>query len=160
MIQISKVSISLAVSLLTAVATASTLAADFEASLSACLANKTAIGDVGSCGKIWKLKSGFAQLKSDGSLEVDAKGLVLNDPTTAAYNGTPDGVDAVAAAVICTSPSGVGVVAQTDPVPLSKAGDVHIRTKVNLPSACIAPVIALRERYEGKIGGWLAATGL
>jgi hypothetical protein len=133
--------------------------AELDAPLAACLATKTAIGDVGSCGKIWRLKSGSAQLKADGSLEVDAKGLVLNDPTTAAYNGTPDGVDAVAVAVICTGPGGASVVAQTDPVALSKAGDVHIRAKVNLPSNCIAPVIALRERYEGKIGGWLAATG-
>lgn len=149
----------LAIVLLAIGATPVSLAADLEGSLTACAANKTAIGDVGSCGKIWKLKSGSAQLKADGSLEVDAKGLVLNDPTTAAYNGTPDGVDAVAVAVICTGPSGAAVVAQTDPVPLSKAGDVHIRTKVGLPQNCVAPVIALRERYEGKIGGWLAATG-
>lgn len=145
--------------LIATAATTNASAADFEASLAACVANKTTLGDVGSCGKIWKLKSGSVHPKMDGSLEVDAKGLVLNDPTTAAYNGTPDGVDAVAAAVLCTTPNGASVVAQTEPVALSKTGDVHIRAKVSLPSNCIAPVIALRERYEGKIGGWLAATG-
>lgn len=133
---------------------------DLEGGLVACPANKTAIGDVGSCGKIWKLKSGKAQLKADGRLEVEVKGLVLNDPTTGEFNGTPDGVDGVAAAVVCSTPEGAKVVAQTDVVPLAKSGDAKVKAKVSLPNGCIAPQIVLRERYEGKIGGWLAATGL
>jgi hypothetical protein len=28
-----------------------------------------------------------------------------------------------------------------------------------VPADCTKPIIALRERYQGKIGGWLAATG-
>lgn len=133
---------------------------DFEAPLTACLANKTAIGDVPSCGKIWKLKSGEAELSENGSLEVEVQGLVLNDTTVGEYNGTPDGVDAVAAAVLCNGPDGLKVVAQTEPVPLSKKGDAKIKAKVSLPKNCAGPIIVLRERYEGKIGGWLAATGL
>jgi hypothetical protein len=132
----------------------------FEAHLTACVANKTAIGDVGSCGKIWKLKSGEAELNAHGSLEVEVKGLVLNDTTVGEYNGTPDGVDAVAAAVLCHGPDGLKVAAQTEPVPLSKKGDAKIKAKVALPNGCVGPVIVLRERYEGKIGGWLAGTGL
>ncbi|HKB84254.1 MAG TPA: hypothetical protein VKD04_13770 [Burkholderiales bacterium] len=135
-------------------------AGEFEGPLVACPADKTAIGDVGSCGKIWKLKSGKAELKADGRLEVEVKGLVLNDTSTGEFNGTPDGVDAVAAAVICNSPSGAAVAAQTEPVTLSKSGDARIKVKVSLPGGCIAPVIVLRERYEGKIGGWLASTGM
>jgi len=135
-------------------------AADFKAHLVACPANKTAIGDVGSCGKIWKLKSGEAKLSDDGKLQVEVKGLVLDDPTTGEFNGTPDGVDAVAAAVICSGPNGAAVAAQTDVVPLAKNGDAKINAKVSLPNGCIAPVVVLRERYEGKIGGWLAGTGM
>lgn len=135
-------------------------AADFKADLKACLANKTAIGDVGACGKIWKLKSGKASLGADGSLKVEVKGLVLNDETVGEYNGTPDGVDGVAAAVICSGPRGTAVAAQTEVVPLSKKGDAKVNAKVSLPQGCIAPVIVLRERYEGKIGGWLAGTGI
>jgi hypothetical protein len=75
-------------------------AEEFEAPLTACLSNGTAIGGVNSCGKIWKLKSGKAELKAGGKLEVEVKGLVLNDTSVGQYNGTPDGVDAVAAAVI------------------------------------------------------------
>ncbi|MBC8006814.1 MAG: hypothetical protein H7X76_02065 [Prolixibacteraceae bacterium] len=134
-------------------------AAEFESPLTACLSNGTAIGGVGSCGKIWKLKSGKAELKG-GKLEVNVKGLVLNDTSTGEYNGTPDGVDAVAAAVICHGPSGATVAAQLDPVPLSKKGDAKIEGKVDLPNGCVGPVVVLRERYEGKIGGWLAGTGM
>jgi hypothetical protein len=36
---------------------------------------------------------------------------------------------------------------------LSKAGDSKVSAKVNLASGCTAPVIVLRERYEGKISG-------
>jgi hypothetical protein len=132
----------------------------FESDLTACLANKTAIGDVPSCGKIWKLKSGEAELKHNGSLEVEVKGLVLNDTTVGEFNGTPDGVDAVAAAVLCNGPDGLKVAAQTEPVPLSKKGDAKIKVKVDLPNGCVGPIVVLRERYEGKIGGWLAATGM
>jgi len=136
------------------------VAAELEAKLTACPSNKTAIGDVGSCGKIWKLKSGEAHLSKDGKLKVEVKGLVLNDESVGKFNGSPDGVDAVAAAVICHGPSGAAVAAQTEPVLLSKDGDAKVEAKVSLPAGCIGPVIVLRERYEGKIGGWLAATGM
>ena len=132
---------------------------EFEAPLVACLSNGTAIGGVNSCGKIWKLKSGKAELKK-GKLEVQVKGLVLNDASVGQYNGTPDGVDAVAAAVICHGPSGASVAAQLDPVPLGKTGDAKAEGKVSLPNGCVGPVVVLRERYEGKIGGWLAGTGM
>jgi hypothetical protein len=126
---------------------------EVKAPLKAC-PTKVAIGDVPSCGKVWKLASGSAELKKDGTLMVEVKGLVLNDASTGSFNGTPDGVDGVAAAVLC----GGKVVAQTDVVPLSKTGDATVNAKVSVPSTCTTPVIVLRERYEGKIGGWLAAT--
>jgi len=117
---------------------------------------KVAIGDVPSCGKVWKLASGEAELKKDGQLEVQVKGLVLNDTSVGDANGTPDGVDGVAAAVVC----GGKVAAQTDVVPLSKTGDAKVSAKVSVPGDCAKPVVVLRERYEGKIGGWLAATSM
>ena len=127
--------------------------------LVACPATKTAIGDVPSCGKVWKIASGYGQLSPEGDLEVEVKGLVLNDASTGDSNGTPDGVDGVAAAVVCHGISAFKVGAQTDVVPLSKTGDATIKSKVSVPADCTKPVIVVRERYEGKIGGWLAATG-
>jgi hypothetical protein len=115
----------------------------------------SAIGDVPSCGKVWKLGSGSAELKK-GKLTAKVKGLVLNDASTGAANGTPDGVDGVAAAVVC----GGKVAAQTDVVALSKKGNAKVNAKVSVPGDCASPVIVLRERYEGKIGGWLAATSM
>jgi hypothetical protein len=134
-------------------------AGDLKADLVACPTG-IKVGDVNSCGKIWKLKGGHAHLSSDGKLMVEVKGLVLNDASVGEFNGTPDGVDGVAAAVLCTGAGGLAVAAQTDVVPLSKSGDAKVNAKVNVPSGCIAPVVVLRERYEGKIGGWLAGTGL
>ena len=135
-------------------------AAEFEAPLTACLSNGTAIGGVNSCGKIWKLKSGKAELKAGGKLEVEIKGLVLDDASVGQYNGTPDGVDAVAAAVICHGPSGASVAAVAPPVALSQKGDAKIKVTLSLPNGCVGPIVLLRERYEGKIGGWLAGTGM
>ena len=90
-------------------------ASDLNADLSACPTGSK-IGEVNSCGKIWKLKSGHAKLH-DGMLDAEVHGLVLNDESTGQFNGTPDGVDAVAAAVICDGK----VVAQTEPQMLSVA---------------------------------------
>jgi len=135
-------------------------AGDLKSDLVACHANGTAVGGVNSCGKIWKLKSGHAKLSADGKLKVEVKGLVLNDTSVGEFNGTPDGVDAVAAAVICSGPSGTAVAAQTDAMPLDKKGDAKVEAKLSLPNGCVGPVIVLRERYEGKIGGWLAGTGM
>jgi hypothetical protein len=87
-------------------------------------------------------------------------GLVLNDTTVGEFNGTPDGVDAVAAAVICHGPSGAAVAAQTELALLDKKGNAKVEAKVSLPQGCVGPIVVLRERYEGKIGGWLAATGM
>lgn len=132
---------------------------EFESNLVACKANNMSIGEVPSCGKVWKLTWGYAELKGNGDIEAEVKGLVLDDLSTGTANGTPDGVDGVAATVICHAPEGMVIAAQTDVVPLSKTGDAKVKAHVNVPG-CSAPVIVLRERYEGKIGGWLAATGL
>ncbi len=115
---------------------------------------KAPIGEVPSCGKVWKLSSGSAELKKDGTLNVEVRGLVLNDASTGQFNGTPDGVDGVAAALVC----GGKVAAQTPVVPLSKTGDATVNAKITVPAECANPIIVLRERYEGKVGGWLAAT--
>jgi hypothetical protein len=131
---------------------------ELEARLIACPATNTSIGDVPSCGKVWKLQSGEAELERDGDLEAEVKGLVLNDPSTGDANGTADGVDGIAAAVVCGGLTTGKVAVQTDVVPLSKDGNAKIKAKVSMPSNCTTPIIVLRERYQGKIGGWLATT--
>ena len=92
-----------------------------KSNLTACPTN-VAIGEAPSCAKVWKLASGSAELKKDGTLTAQVKGLVLNDVTTGNFNGTPDGVDGVAAAVLC----GGRLTAQTDVVPLNQAGEATV----------------------------------
>ena len=129
-----------------------------KATLVACPSDKTVLGGVNACGKVWALGSGEAERNTNGTLRVTLRGLVLNDASVGKFNGSPDGVDAVAIAVICGG-TNAAVAAQTEPVALSPKGDAQIESKLTLPQHCFAPVVIVRERYEGKIGGWLAATG-
>ena len=150
-----------------AVATAVTVAASLahadddklvRADMVACLHDGTVLGGINQCGKIWKLAKGGASLSANGHLKVKVNGLILNDPSTGSFNGTPDGVTGLVAAVICGG-SGGTIVAQTQSVPLSQAGDTKISVSITLPARCVAPVIVVREIFEGAIGGWLASTG-
>jgi len=131
-----------------------------KASMMACPQDGTAIGGVNSCGKIWNIKSGKAELDASGKLEIEVKGLVLNDPTLPAdVNGTADGVGEVVGAVVCSGGGSAKAVAETARFPLSKSGDAKIKAKVDLPKNCAAPIVLVREIWEGKVGGWLAASG-
>jgi hypothetical protein len=123
--------------------------------LTACLAEKKPVGDVNSCGKKWKIGSSSAHVAADGSVNVEVNGLVLDDASVGDANGSPDGVDAIAVAVLCDG----RVAAQADPVPLSKQGNAKFAGKLAVPQNCASPAVVVRERYEGKIGGWLAGTG-
>ncbi len=125
------------------------------AKLRPCLKDGTTFGDVGSCGKVWKLGSGEAKLEADGKIKVEVKGLVLNDASTGEFNGTPDGVTDVVATVIC----GGNLAAMAERVPLSNPkGDAKAEAKLAIPAKCEKPVVLLREVWEGKVGGWLAGT--
>jgi hypothetical protein len=123
--------------------------------LTACLAEKKPVGDVNSCGKKWKIGSSSAHVAADGSVNVEVNGLVLDDVSVGDANGSPDGVDAIAVAVLCDGK----VAAQADPVPLSKQGNAKFAGKLAVPENCASPAVVVRERYEGKIGGWLAGAG-
>ncbi len=114
-----------------------------------------AIGDVGSCGKVWKIASGEASLSSNGRLHIKVTGLVLDDASTGQYNGTADGVTHVVGAVLCSGK----VAVQTEWAALSNHGKAQIDVNLKLPSSCIAPTLVVREVWDGKVGGWLAAAG-
>ena len=132
------------------------LAADvINKQLTACLAEKKPVGEVNSCGKKWKIGSSTARVAADGNVSVEVAGLVLDDVSVGDANGSPDGVDAIAVAVLC----GGKVAAQAEPVPLSKEGNAKFAGKLALPENCASPAVVVRERYEGKIGGWLAGAG-
>ena len=126
------------------------------AKLRPCVKDGATFGDVGSCGKVWKLGSGEAKLEADGKIKVEVKGLVLNDASTGEFNGTPDGVTDVVATVIC----GGNLAAMAERVPRSNPkGDAKAEAELAIPAKCEKPVVLLREVWEGKVGGWLAGTG-
>jgi hypothetical protein len=130
-------------------------AVDINTQLKACSAEKKALGDVPSCGKKWKIESSQAKVTADGSVTVEVRGLVLDDVSVGDANGSPDGVDAIFVAVLC----GGKLAAQADSVPLSKQGDATFVGRLSVPTDCASPVVLVRERYEGRLGGWLAASG-
>src|SRR5437879_406132 len=107
--------------------------------LAACPAEKKPIGDVNSCGKKWKIRSGQAQVMADGIMNVQVGGLVLDDTSVGDANGTADGVDAVAVAVLC----GGKVAAQADPVALTKQGDAKITGTTPVPRGCQPPFVVI-----------------
>jgi len=98
------------------------------------------------------------ELDRDGEIEVEVKGLVLDDPSTGEFNGTADGVTQVVVSLVCGG-SKASVVAESERFPLSKNGNADIETKLKMPAQCIAPIVLVREIWDGKVGGWLAATG-
>ena len=113
------------------------------------------IGEVNSCGKVWKIGKGEAMLNSNGQFSFETRGLVLNDASTGEFNGTANGVTHVVGTVLCNG----AITAETERVPLSKDGNAKYSGKLGLPASCIAPSLVLREVWEGKVGGWLAADG-
>jgi hypothetical protein len=127
-----------------------------KANLRPCVKDGTTFGEIGSCGKVWKLGSGEAKLEAYGKLKVEVKCLVLNDESTGESNGTPDGVTDVVATVIC----GGKITGAAERVPLSNPkGEAKVEAKLAIPANCEKPVVLLREIWEGKVGGWLASTG-
>jgi hypothetical protein len=151
-------SILLSSAMLPAAGTASAADDILEARLRACPSDGTSIGGVNACGKIWKMRSGEVELGRNGDLEVEVRGLVLDDATTGEFNGTADGVTQVVVSLVCGG-SKASVVAESERFPLSKDGRADIETRLRLPAQCIAPVVLVREIWDGKVGGWLAATG-
>lgn len=60
--------------------------------------------------------------------------------------------------VVCGGTGG-SVVATTDAVPLSPAGDAEIESKISVPDTCFGAVIVIRAVYGGNAGPWIAGTG-
>ncbi|MFO1319580.1 MAG: hypothetical protein U1F52_08195 [Burkholderiales bacterium] len=129
-----------------------------EGKLSACRSDGTVIGQVNACGKRWRLQSGEVEVELDGDLEVEIKGLVLDDPSTGESNGTADGVTQIVVSLVCGDATGT-VAVESGRFALGKSGNAEFKTKWKLPAECAAPVVLIREVREGRVGGWLAVTG-
>jgi hypothetical protein len=111
-----------------------------------------AIRGINGAGAPWLIDDVNGELKTDGKLEIDVKGLVLVSTglnPSAFFRG----------AVSCltndaTTVSTVNLI--TEQFPATTAGDSKIEANVGLPSPCVAPIV-----FVMNAGGtsWFAVTG-
>ena len=113
---------------------------------------QTVIGGIPSGGALWTVRKGSAALDDDGRLRVEVRDLIL--PRL----GTPGPVNSVSASLVCGGAGGT-VVATTDAVALSEAGNAEIESRISLPATCFGPVVLVRAVFNGTPGPWIASTG-
>jgi hypothetical protein len=108
----------------------------------------------------WMIDGGRGSLDRDGRVAVRVTDLVLanRDPVPAALRGT-NPIAQMKAIVSCQTISAAGTATVTNvstaPFAVSKEGDGSIRTTVQLPHPCIAPIVFVTSPG----GAWFAATG-
>lgn len=100
----------------------------------------TVIGGVQSAVGAWTVRHGSAALTADGPFRVEVAGLVITNL------GNPGPVKNISASLVCGGTGG-SVVATTDAVPLSPAGDAEIESKISVPHTCFGPVIVIRALF-------------
>jgi len=114
-----------------------------------------AIRGVPGGGLPWVLDEAKGELRSDGRLEVQVRGLVL----AAGANTGTNPIPAFRAIVSCLSINDAGeantVNVGTAPFPASSTGDAKIEATVELPDPCYAPIVFV----TSPAGSWFAVTG-
>lgn len=125
-----------------------------------------AIRGVPGGGLPWVIGEAKGELKADGKLEVEVKGLVFDPNDQAVIDRGLAGQNTVPAfkvIVSCLSRDAAGnavtVNVSTDQFPATTgpgAGDAKIEARVALPAPCIAPIIFV----TNPAGAWFAATGI
>lgn len=108
----------------------------------------------------WELDSGNVNLRANGRLHVDVKGLVLarRAPVPAAKQGTMPFTQLRAIVSCLTTPDGVTPTTDnisTDLFDVTPTGDGHLDATVALPSPCFAPIVFV----TAPTGMWFASTG-
>ena len=103
-------------------------------------------------GRPWTIRSGKGEVKSDGRVEVEVRGLVL---TSTLLNPAAN----FRVVVSCLSVNGAGQAATVNvssgDFPATPAGDAEIEAALELPTPCIAPILFVTSSG----GAWFAATG-
>lgn len=117
-----------------------------------------AIRGVPGGGRPWAIGAAEGELKANGKLEVEVRGLVIDPNEPVATAGTnPSPTFRVIVSCMSTDATGAAVVSNvmTEPFPADAAGNAEVETKLTLPSPCIAPIIFV----TSATGSWFAATG-
>ena len=124
---------------------------------SALTGTKAPIRGINGGGIPWMLSSGSGELKANGHLEVEVRGLVL----AAGANAGSNPITTFRAIVSCLASDGSVMNVSTDPFPAttgpatSGGGNAEIEADLSLPQPCIAPIIFVTSPG----GAWFATTG-
>ncbi len=102
-------------------------------------------------GRAWRLERGTVRINRNGHFDLHLKGLVLTS------TGTPGPVATVSASLFCGADATTAAAATTGQVPLSSAGDAHIKAKLSLPPTCLAPIVLVHP--NGEVTVYIAVTG-
>lgn len=126
-----------------------------EESLAPSLPSDPALHGVSPGGAPWVLKRGNVELKSDGKLTLEVKGLVIPNPPG---DGTPGGVTTISASLYCGPDADITAADRSRQVPISRKGDARIRDRsFDVPPTCLAPVILVHP--NGITARYIAAEG-
>ena len=112
----------------------------------------TKVRGVAAAGQIWVIRDLTADVKQDGSIRVDGRGLLLGAGDGVGSNGNAS----VFATLFCANDGNVQHSSNPAGVPLEVDGDFRIEDTLSPapPSPCTSPVLLIRVTGTG---GWFAA---
>ena len=121
-----------------------------------------AIRGVDGGGLPWVVAGAVGELETNGEIEVNVEGLVLDPDDPAVITKELAGINPIPffkAIVSCVSKDGAGNVVivnvETGLFPADMGGNSEIEDNVSLPNPCIAPIIFVTSPG----GSWFSATG-
>jgi hypothetical protein len=112
----------------------------------------TTVRGVAAAGQIWVIRDLIADVKQDGSIRVDGRGLLLGAGDAVGSNGNAS----VFATLFCANDGNVQHSSNLAGVPLEVDGDFRIVDTLSPapPNSCASPVLLIR---VSPTGGWFAA---
>src|SRR3984957_18483963 len=112
----------------------------------------TTVRGVAAAGQIWVIRDLAADVKQDGSIRVDGRGLLLGAGSAVGSNANAS----VFATLFCANDGNVQHSTTLTGVPLQVNGDFHIRDSLlpMPPTTCTSPVLLIRLINNGP---WFAA---
>src|SRR5258708_23545021 len=112
----------------------------------------TTVRGVAAAGQIWVIRDVIADVKQDGSIRVDGRGLLLGAGDAVGSNGNAS----VFATLFCANDGNVQHSSNLTGVQLEVNGDFRINDKLSPapPNTCASPVLLIRVTGNG---AWFAA---
>jgi hypothetical protein len=113
-----------------------------------------AIRGIPGAGAPWRIDDVDGELKSDGVIEIDVKGLVL---VSTGQNPSPT-FRAIVSCLTSTDTTVTTVNLVTNSFPATPSGDSKIEANVSLPNPCVAPIVFVAPGADPP--RWFSVTGV